>query len=129
MDELLFARRGRQVRVKLNPVILCNNGDALVAAVRRGTGLAPVPSFLAHGDLLAGRIEPILLDWSPPQYRVFAVYPHRRFVSPKVRVFLEALSARFSDAARDPWWPETLSHAATAMPLTERGPTRRATRS
>ena len=37
-------------------------------------------------------------DWSLlPEYGVFAVYPHRRFVSPKVRAFLEALHTSFGD--------------------------------
>ena len=36
---------------------------------------------------------------------IFAVYPHRRFVSPKVRVFVDALRAAFGDGTRDPWWP------------------------
>jgi DNA-binding transcriptional LysR family regulator len=120
MQELVFARGGREVRVRLNAVMMSNDGGALMAALRRAVGLAAVPSFMARGDLEAGRIEPVLLDWSLPEYRVFAVYPHRRFVSPKVRVFLEALTASFGDGTRDPWWPETLSQTATAKPTTRR---------
>ena len=51
-------------------------------------------------------LEPVLLDWSLPAMRVFAVYPHRRFVSPKVRLFVEALRAAYGDGTTDPWWPE-----------------------
>lgn len=70
---------------------------------------------MARRDLDAGLLEPVLLDWSLPEFGVFAVYPHRRFVSPKVRVLLEALMAHFGDGTRDPWWPEALSQAV-AMP-------------
>lgn len=105
MQELVFVRGSREVRVKLNVVMLSNNGEALVAAMRRGVGLCVIPSFLARGDFEVGRIEPVLLDWSLPEFSVFAVYPHRRFVSPKVRVFLEALTATFGDGSGDPWWP------------------------
>jgi DNA-binding transcriptional LysR family regulator len=107
MQELLFAQGSREVRVKLNAVMMSNDGEALLSALRRGVGLGAFPSFMARGDVEAGRIEPVLQGWSLPEYRVFAVYPHRRFVSPKVRVFLEALTASFGDGTGDPWWPET----------------------
>jgi DNA-binding transcriptional LysR family regulator len=62
---------------------------------------------MLRDDLESGRLEPLLLEWSLlPEYRVFAVYPHRRFVSAKVRVFLEALHTAFGDGNHDPWWPE-----------------------
>lgn len=110
MQELTFARRGREVRVKLNAAMMTNHGEALLVAARRGVGLAAAPSFMLRNDLDAGNLEPVLLDWSLlPEYRVFAVYPHRRFVSPKVRIFLEALHLSFGDGTRDPWWPEALT--------------------
>lgn len=105
----------REVRVKVTAVMMSNHGEALMAAARRGIGLAVAPSFMARRDLDAGLLEPVLLDWSLPEFGVFAVYPHRRFVSPKVRVLLEALMAHFGDGTRDPWWPEPLSQAV-AMP-------------
>jgi len=79
----------REVRVKVAAVMMSNHGEALMAAARRGIGLAVAPSFMARRDLDAGLLEPVLLDWSLPEFGVFAVYPHRRFVSPKVRVLLE----------------------------------------
>jgi DNA-binding transcriptional LysR family regulator len=114
IDELAFVRGRSEVRVKLNTVMLSNNGEAVSAALRRGVGLAALPAFLARRDLDAGQIVPLLLDWSLPEYRVFAVYPHRRFLSPKVRVFVEALRTAFGDGTRDPWWPESLPRSAPA---------------
>jgi DNA-binding transcriptional LysR family regulator len=126
MQELVFVRGRREVRVKVTAVMMSNNGEALMAAAREAVGLALAPSFLARKDVEAGRIEPVLLDWSLPEYVVFAVYPHRRFVSPKVRVFLEALTASFGDGTRDPWWPETLSRT-TAPKLVVRRSAKRGT--
>jgi len=105
MDELPFARGRRTVRAKLNAVMTTNSGEAFRLALVDGLGIGTLPSFLAYRDTQAGRIEPVLLDWTLPHFRVFAVYPHRRFVSPKVRVFVDALRAAFGDGARDPWWP------------------------
>lgn len=120
MNELVFVRGREEVRVKLNAAMTCNDGAALREALHRGVGLAAVPSFLARGELEAGRIEPVLLDWSLPEYHVFAVYPHRRFLSPKVGVFLEALRSSFGDGTRDPWWPDTLTQRVVTKPRTRR---------
>lgn len=106
MDEFVFVRGRKKTRVRFHPVLTTNNGDAMRAALHRAVGVGPLPSFLARADLDVGRIEPILLDWSLPEYGVFAVYPHRRFLSPKVAVFVEALRAEFGDGTRDPWWTE-----------------------
>jgi DNA-binding transcriptional LysR family regulator len=100
MSHLVFTRGKRKVDVELGAVMTSNHGGALLGAVRSGVALALVPSFLAHEDVVACRIEPILREWSLPEPRVFAVYPHRRFLSPKVRTLVEALRARFGDGSR-----------------------------
>jgi DNA-binding transcriptional LysR family regulator len=106
LDEWVFERDGRQQRVKLTPIMISDNGEALRLAAQRGLGLTTAPSFMTGADAAAGLLEPVLLDWSLPAFRVYAVYPHRRFVSPKVRLFVEALRAAYGDGSSDPWWPE-----------------------
>src|SRR5690606_30208631 len=78
---------------------------ALRAAAREGVGLTMMPSFCAGSNVAAGTLEPVLTDWQPPELYVFAVYPHRRFLSPKVKVFVASLRAAFGDGTSDPWWP------------------------
>jgi DNA-binding transcriptional LysR family regulator len=104
-DDLVFSRNGRQVRVKLSAMLTSNSAAALQIALHRGLGLLMIPSFVAYRDVMAGTIEPVLGDWTLPDLHVFAVYPHRRLLSPKVKVFVEALRAAFGDGSRDPWWP------------------------
>lgn len=108
-DEAVFQRKNRQVRVKLTPAMLTNSGEALVAATCLGAGLCMIPSFLAAAACAAGQIVPLLLDWSLFTGRLYACYPHRRHLSPKVRAFLEVLRATYGDdPTHDPWWPENL---------------------
>lgn len=123
MQELTFARGKREVRARLHVVMLSNNGAALMDAMRHGAGLCVAPTFIAWRDLEGDRVEPVLLDWTLPEYRVFAVYPHRRFVSPKVRVFLEALTTAFGDGSSDPWWKASVQRLRfhAAAPATIRG--------
>ena len=82
MQELMFVKGRRQVRVKLRAIMTSNHGASLQAALRRGLGLCPLPTFMAGADWEAGLIEPVLQDWSLPEFGVFAVYPHRRYLSP-----------------------------------------------
>jgi DNA-binding transcriptional LysR family regulator len=116
-DELVFTRSGQQTRVKVRPTLTGNHAAALQIAVHKGVGLAMMPSFVAARDLEAGLIEPVLTDWTLPTLQVFAVYPHRRFLSPKVKVVVEALRTAFGDGSRDPWW--------RSPGLRTRGPMRR----
>jgi DNA-binding transcriptional LysR family regulator len=106
LDEWVFERQGRQQRVKLEPILISDNGEVLRLAAERSLGLMIAPSLMTGPEFAAGLIEPVLLDWSLPVFRVYAIYPHRRFVSPKVKVFVEALRAAYGDGTRDPWWPE-----------------------
>jgi DNA-binding transcriptional LysR family regulator len=121
LDEWIFVRDGIQQRVKLDPILISDNGEALRLAGQRGLGLAIGPSFMMGADLQAGLLETVLLDWALPTFRVFAIYPHRRFVSQKVRIFVEALRAAYGDGTADPWWPE----APGAVRATGRGRIRR----
>lgn len=111
-DEWVFERDGTQGRVKLNLVMVGNAGTPLLHAAVAGVGLAPMPSFLAYAEHRAGRIEPVLTEWKAPSLGVFAVYPHRRYLSPKVRVLVEALRAELGDGSSDPWWIESSSSTA-----------------
>jgi DNA-binding transcriptional LysR family regulator len=110
-DEWVLERDSKSVRVKFNAVMTSNFGAALSAACAAGAGLFVAPSFVTRTDLLAGRLEPVLPDWKVlPELRVYAVYPHRRFLAPKVRAFVETLRAAYGgDDGNDPWWPARLA--------------------
>jgi DNA-binding transcriptional LysR family regulator len=42
------------------------------------------------GELVAdGRLLPVLTPWQPPAVEVFAVYPSNRYLTPKVRAFVD----------------------------------------
>ena len=116
MRELAFARGRREVRVKLTAVMWSNSGEALMSAARHGIGMVVAPSFLARNDLAGGALQPVLPDWTLPGLTVYAVYPHRRLVEPKVRLFLEALTAAFGSGHPDPWWPEPSEAPAARKP-------------
>ncbi len=108
-DEWDFEKNGKRVRVKLDSILIGNNGAALVSAAVAGIGVVIAPSFLLVDELLAGRLEPLLLDWPITVVpHIYALYPHRRFVSPKVRAFVDSLREVYGDGSHDLNWAEVL---------------------
>ncbi len=72
-----------------------NNGDALQAAARAGVGLVQLPTFIVGADLASGALETVLERYEDRTTSIWAIYATTRHLSPKVRVFLDFLAARF----------------------------------
>lgn len=77
------------------------NTEALRDAALAGDGIVQVGAYLVADDLRAGRLVPVLEAWALPGAPVCAVYPHRRHLTPKVRVLIDDIAARWSAGA--PW--------------------------
>jgi DNA-binding transcriptional LysR family regulator len=118
-DEWVMERAGKRVTVKLKSAMLSNSGRALQEAGRAGVGILMIPSLGGVEDVAAG-MEPLLLDWTVlPALRLFALYPHRRFLSAKVRLFVETLREDLGDPERDPWW-DAIAAGANRKPKARR---------
>lgn len=88
-------RDGRPWPVEIKGRLRINNGDAIRVAALNGLGLACLPTFIVGEDLRAGTLVPVLTEAMHQDGAVFAVYPHARLLSPKVRVFIDFLAERF----------------------------------
>ncbi len=86
---------GRPVSVEVRGRLRVNNGDALRLAALRGLGLVIQPSFIVGADLQAGTLIGVLPDAVAQDGAIYAVYPHSRHLSPKVRAFVDFLAERF----------------------------------
>lgn len=72
-----------------------NNGMAQCEAALSGLGIIIIPTFYV-GDLIRQqRLVVLLDDYAMPEIGVYAVYPQRKYLSPKVRAFVEFLAKRF----------------------------------
>lgn len=74
-----------------------NDSEALRDAALGGLGLALLPTWLVGPDIAGGTLRRLLPDWDAditpgPERAISAVYTARRLVSPKVRVFIDALA-------------------------------------
>jgi DNA-binding transcriptional LysR family regulator len=93
-------RSGRERVVRVAGPMHSNNGDLLAAAAAQGVGIALEPDFIVGADLAAGRLVRVLEAFEAPASSIYAVYPSRRYLSAKVRAFVEFLAERFA-AVRD----------------------------
>lgn len=85
----------RPQQVRISPRALANNGDAILTMAENGGGIAQLPTFICAESVRAGRLTPILCDFEPSDFGLYALYPHARNLPLKVRVFVDYLSRRF----------------------------------
>jgi DNA-binding transcriptional LysR family regulator len=99
--EWVFRRDGAEQRVRVSGNLRGNNGDILSAAAVEGLGVILHPTFLVYEALRQKKLVRILADWQAPELTLFAVYPHRKYLPPKVRSFIDFLAERFGP---EPYW-------------------------
>jgi DNA-binding transcriptional LysR family regulator len=92
-ENLSLKRDGGVETVKLNPVLRSGNETLLHMAALEGMGLAFLPKWLVAGDVAAGRLEQVLPQEVIFEGRLFAVYPSRKYLSAKVRTFIDFVAA------------------------------------
>lgn len=89
------------ITVKVSPRMRTNNGDTCAAAALQHMGIVLQPSFLVGAHLASGALVEILPKFRSTELGVYAVYPSRRHLTPKVRVLVDFLV----DAFRMRAWP------------------------
>lgn len=100
-DNWTFEGPDGETRVRVSGRFKANNGDALRGAARNGLGVLNTPNFIAYEDIRSGDLEPVLTDYADVIANIYAVYPHNRHLSAKVRLFVDFLADRFNPVA--PW--------------------------
>ncbi len=78
-----------------------NNGDALRAAALGGLGIVDLPTFLVGDDIAAGRLVHLFPHYVDRFGGIYAVYPHNRHLSAKVRALVDFLVEQIGP--RPPW--------------------------
>lgn len=91
-NELPFDGPQGRVTVKFQPVLQSNNESLLHAAALDAMGIALLPSWQADADLAAGRLVRLFDDYTLVGGKVHAVYTSRRYLSSKVRTFIDFLA-------------------------------------
>jgi len=65
-----------------------NAADPIRIAAKKGLGLVMLPEYIVSKDIEKGHLQVVLQDYAVEPMHIHAVYPHRKYLSAKVRAFL-----------------------------------------
>lgn len=99
-----------------------NNSFAVRDALLHSLGIGQLPLLIASEGVAAERLVPVLPTWRPASAPVHAVYPSNRYLSPKVRAFVDLALKSFP--AENALAREVISGACVSAPVKKRPPRR-----
>lgn len=101
-----WQREGTTGAVRVSPQLLSTSSETLRRAAIAGAGFTWLPSFVCGRDIREGRLVPVLEDHDWGSLGLYALYPHRRFVPSRLRLFIDFVAERLGGRAEgDPWAP------------------------
>jgi DNA-binding transcriptional LysR family regulator len=89
-----FEKDQHPFSVKAEGQLVFNSTMHTLNAALDGIGLASVPEQLAAPHIAAGRLQAVLVDWSPYFQGYHLYFPNRRQASPAFSAFVDALKYR-----------------------------------
>ncbi|OLL32241.1 LysR family transcriptional regulator [Burkholderia sp. SRS-W-2-2016] len=95
-----FEHNGERIEIKVEHRIGINESNAHFAAALAGIGIVQTFAHTARAALREGSLTEILAKWRPPAYPFHVVYPHNRYVTHRLRVFIDWLLECFPDKVR-----------------------------
>jgi DNA-binding transcriptional LysR family regulator len=88
-----FAMNGAEVAHRVKGRWHCNSGESTAEAAIAGMGVCQLPDFHVRKAIRDGRLVTLLEKFEPSAQPIWAVYPQRRHLLPKVRVLVDRLKA------------------------------------
>lgn len=82
----------RKARVHVSGPVSSRDFNSVSRFVNRGHGIGLIPSTYCDEELARGELIRLMPKWTSPPIPVFAVYPGRRYLPSRLKVFLEALA-------------------------------------
>jgi DNA-binding transcriptional LysR family regulator len=87
---------GPRSRIPVTGRLRADSGEAIRAAALLGLGIAYLPDFLIDDDIRAGRLVEVLPDVAHGEVKLFALYPSKRNLEPRVRRFIDLITSELS---------------------------------
>lgn len=91
-----FVVDGVNHTVPVTGPVEANSPLAVKMAALEGIGYAMLPYAVAREEITSGALEVLLDEFAFDDAAIYAVYPHRRHLSAKVRAFVDHLAAWFA---------------------------------
>jgi DNA-binding transcriptional LysR family regulator len=92
----------RSATIFKTPRLTGESLTVLKDAALAGVGITRLPEFICRNELLDGRLEHVLPEWSLPAHEIHAVYPSRKGMTRGARAFLGYLVERIPNELERP---------------------------
>jgi DNA-binding transcriptional LysR family regulator len=96
LDYWRFQENGKTRNIRVRGNLSCNSGHALVDAAIKNIGIIQLPDYYVLAFIDSGQLAPLLEHYRQPEEGIWALYPHNRHLSPKVRMLLDYLGEALS---------------------------------
>ncbi|MBB4566558.1 LysR family transcriptional regulator [Rhizobium leucaenae] len=77
--------------VAISGPVEVNSPHATLRGALSGLGVAVIPDFIGRKAIESGELLTLFNDYMPTDRGIYAVYPHRRYLPAKVRIFVDYL--------------------------------------
>jgi len=98
LDYWRFQEAGNPRNVRVSGNIRCDSGRALLDAALKGIGIVQLPDYYVQPALDSKALIPLLTHYQEDDDGIWAVYPHNRHLSPKVRMLLDFFAESLGSA-------------------------------
>lgn len=82
--------------IEVTSKIAANSPRAVMEIAKSGGGIALIPGFIVKDTIAEGLLLEVLSGYSTLEFGLFAIFPHRRYLSKKIRCFIDFLIDEFS---------------------------------
>ncbi|SNT69762.1 LysR family transcriptional regulator [Psychrobacter sp. LV10R520-6] len=96
LDYWHFKEAGKERNVRVTGTVRYNSGYSLVDAALKGLGIVQLPDYYVQTHLESGELISLLDTYREHREEIWAVYPHNRHLSPKIRLLVDYLMEHLS---------------------------------
>lgn len=93
-DMWRFQVSGKMKSIRISGNIRCNSGYGIMDAALKGVGIIQLPDHYVQRHIDTGQLITMLDKFREPEEGVWALYPHNRHLSPKIRLLVDYLSEK-----------------------------------
>tara|TARA_B100000989_G_C19531008_1_gene469866 strand:+ start:5366 stop:6250 length:885 start_codon:yes stop_codon:yes gene_type:complete len=93
-----LSRQGRKETLILRGNFMSNHLDLIKKLILSNTALGFLPEFMVDNELKNKHLTLCLPDYKLPTSNLYAIYPEREFMLPKLKLFLDMLKSYLSNS-------------------------------
>ena len=101
----LIDKDNKTHRFRIDAHIEANNGEFLRNMAIAGQGIVTTPTFISWQAIRDKQLVCVMPNFRPAPVDAFAVYPRNRYLSQRLRTFIDFLVGRFGD---HPYWDQAM---------------------